>query len=177
MVKPIMIIGGAIPAIIALLIAIPLIMQPEIPFSASGPSDVIELEFTKYQLKKVSFGVTDRIASEKTEILVIHNDGQVRYTVTEQGVPQPDITKTIDDKEIRKLKALVKETGFMQIPSESFPVKDSITEYQKSSLKITLNGAVKQVFWPEQNATEKFVPPLITMVESELNQIINQTSK
>lgn len=177
MVKPIMVIGGAIPAIIALLIAIPLIMQPEIPFSASGPSDVIELEFTKHHIRKVSFGVADNLQLDKSEILVVHNDGQVTYTVTNQGVPQPDIKKTINEKEINKLKALVKETGFMQIPSESFPIKDNVSEYQKSLLKITLNGAVKQISWPEQNATEKFVPPLITVVESELNQIINQTSK
>ena len=36
---------------------------------------------------------------------------------------------------------------------------------------------VNQIHWPEQNATEKFVPPIITMVESELNQIIDEISE
>lgn len=175
--RPIMIIAGAIPAIIALLIAIPLITQQEIPFSAAGPDDVINIEFTKHDLKKVTFGVTERIASQKSEILIIRDNGDVRYTVTDQGVPKPDIFNKIGEDKVHRLTALIKETGFMEIPSESFPVKDDTTEYQKSSLKITLNGAVKQINWPEQNATEKFVPPIITLVESELNQIITKISK
>ncbi len=51
---------------------------------------------------------------------------------------------------------------------------DNATEYQKSNVKITLNGVSKQIHWPEQNATEKFIPPIITMVESELNQVIEE---
>jgi len=62
----------------------------------------------------------------------------------------------------------------MAIQSESFPIRDDVDEYQKSTLKITLNGIVNQIHWPEQNATEKFVPPIITMVEAELDQIINE---
>ena len=52
MVKPIVIVIAAIPAIIAILIAIPLITQSEIPYSASNSSDVVEIEYAKYQLKK-----------------------------------------------------------------------------------------------------------------------------
>ena len=70
--------------------------------------------------------------------------------------------------------ALFKETGFMEIPSESFPVKDDIVNYQKSNIKITLNGQSTKIHWPQQNATEKFIPPIITMVELELDQIIEQ---
>jgi len=51
---------------------------------------------------------------------------------------------------------------------------DNVTDYQKSNVKITLNGQNKQIHWPEQNATEKFIPPIITMVELELDLIIKQ---
>ena len=78
---------------------------------------------------------------------------------------------------MKKLTALIKETGFMAIPNESFPINDDVKEYQKSSLKITLNGQVNQIHWPEQNATEKFVPPIITMVEAKLDQIISQLTE
>lgn len=174
MVKPIIIIAGAIPAIFALLISIPLITKPEIPFSAANPNDVIELEYTKHQLKKISFGVTERVGAQKSEILLIKNDGNIRYTVTEEGITKPDKLSELDEEKMKKLTALIKETGFMSIPSESFPVRDDINDYQKSSLKITLNGKVNQIYWPEQNVTDKFVPPIITIVESELDQIINQ---
>ena len=174
MVKPVIIIVGAIPVIFALLIGISLISQPEIPFSAANPNDTIEIEYTKHQLKEVSFGVTERVGSQKSEILSIQNNGDVRYTVTEAGITKPDKTSTLDEAKMKKLTALIKETGFIAIPSESFPVNENVTEYQKSSLKITLNGEVKQIHWPEQNATAKFVPPIITMVEAELVLVISQ---
>lgn len=177
MVRPIVIGIAAIPAIIAILIAIPLLTQPEIPFSAADPNDRIEIEYTKHHLKKVSFGVTERVGSEKTEILSIRKDGDVTYTVTERGYPQPDKKSEISQDEVLRLAALIKETGFMEIPSESFPVRDDVDEYQKSSVKITLNGAVTQIHWPEQNATDKFVPPIITQVESELEKIVRQISE
>jgi len=174
MVRPIMIVAGAIPAIFALLFAISLLSITEIPTTAVSPNDVIEFEYTKHQLKKISFGVTEQTEAQKTEILIITNDGSVRYTVTENGIPQPDKNFHIDEAAIKKLTALIKETGFISIPSESFPVRDEIDEYQKSILKITLNGQVNKINWPEQNATEKFVPPIITLVQSELDNIINQ---
>ena len=174
MVKPIVLVAGSIPAIIAILIAIPLVTQPEIPFSAANPNDKIEFEYTKHDLKKVSFGVTERAGSQKTEILSIKYDGSIRYTLIDQGVAQPDKRSKIDDAKLLKLTAMIKETGFITIPSESFPIRDDVDEYQKSTLKITLNGVVNQIHWPEQNATDKFVPPIITMVEAELDQIIDE---
>lgn len=174
MVKPIVIVIAAIPAIVALLIAVPLVTKPDIPFSAATPNDTLEIEYTKHQLKKISYGVTDRIGSEKTEILLIKNNGEIKYSVTENGYPSPEIKSKIDEDKHKKLKALVKETGFMAIPSESFPILENVTQYQKSSVKITLNGKVNQIHWPEQNATSKFIPPIITMVESQLDSIADK---
>ena len=124
MVKLIMLAVGAIPVIVALLIAIPLITKPDIPFSAANPNDTIRIEYTKHQLKKISFGVTDNVKSLKTEILLIKNNGEIEYSVTKEGYPQPQLKSELSEKQIRKLTALIKETGFIEIPSESFPVKD-----------------------------------------------------
>ena len=177
MVKPILIVAWAIPAIIALLVLYPLITKPDIPFSAANPNDRIEIEYTKHQLNKVSFGITDKEAPLKTEILLIKNDGTVKYSVTKEGYPQPEKTTQLTEDEMRKLTALIKETGFIAIPSESFPVMENVTEYQKSNVKITLNGQNTQIHWPEQNATAKFIPPIITMVESQLDQVIEDISE
>ncbi|MGI0041980.1 MAG: hypothetical protein ACRD94_08475 [Nitrosopumilaceae archaeon] len=177
MVKPIILVIAAIPAIIAILIVIPLITKSDIPYSAANPNDVVEIEYTKYQLKKISFGVTERIGAQKTEILLIKNNGEIKYTVTEDGYPKPDIKSHLDDQKLRKLKALIKETGFISIPSESFPIRDNVTDFQKSNIKITLNGRINQINWPEQNATDKFIPPIILMVESQLDKIAEQISE
>ena len=174
MVKPLYLALGAIPVIVALLISVPLIMKNEIPTSAANYTDKIEIEYTKHQLKKISYGVTERTGAQKTEILFIKNNGDLKYSVTEQGYLEPDIRSKLDEKKLDKIKALIKETGFIAIPSESFSIIDDVTEYQKSNVKVTLNGQVNQIHWPEQNATSGFIPPIITMVESELDQIISE---
>jgi len=177
MVKPILLAAGAIPVILAILIAIPLITKPDIPFSAANPSDRIIIEYTKHQLAKISNSVTDRVIPQKTEILVIENNGEVRYSLTDAGYPNPEIRSNIDEAKHKKLKALIKETGFVAIPSESFPILENVTNYQKFNVKVTVNAQVNQIHWPEQNATAKFIPPIITMVESQLDQIIKQVSE
>jgi len=177
MVKPIYLVMGAIPVIIALLISIPLITKNEIPISAANSIDKIEIEYTKHQLKKISYGVTERTGSQKTEILLIKNNGDTKYSLTDKGYLQPDIRSKLDEKTLNKIKALIKETGFIAIPSESFTILENVTDYQKSNVKITLNGRTNQIHWPEQNATSGFIPPIITMVESELDEIISKISE
>ncbi len=80
-------------------------------------------------------------------------------------------------KKLNKIRALIKETGFIAIPSESFSILENVSEYQKSNVKVTLNGQTNQIHWPEQNATAQFIPPIITMVESELDHIISEISE
>jgi len=177
MVKPIHYALGAIPVIVALLISVPLLTKNEIPISAANSFDYLEIEYTKHQLKKISNGITERIGAQKTEILYIKNDGTLKYSITELGYLQPDIRSKLDEKKLNKIRALIKETGFITIPSESFPILESVTEYQKSNVKVTLNGQVNQIYWPEQNATSQVIPPIITMVEYELDQIISKISE
>ncbi len=159
--------------ILALLIAVPMLTKSEVPFSAANPNDKLELEYTIHQLKRVSHsGVTERVGAIQTEILKIDQNGGVSYRLIEEGYPQPDKEDEISQEKLKKITALIKETGLIAIPSENFPVSNDVDQYQKSTLKITLNGKTKQIHWPEPNATEKFIPPIITMVESELDDIM-----
>ncbi len=174
MTKPIYFLIGAIPVIVAILLAVPLITKNEIPTSAANSFDKIEIEYTKHQLKKISNGITERTGSQKTEILLIKNNGDTKYTITEKGYPQPDIKSKIDQKKLDKIKALIKETGFIAIEPNSFSVLENVKDYQKFSVKITLNGRINQIHWPESNATSDFIPPIITMVESELDKIMSE---
>jgi hypothetical protein len=174
MVKPTVIAICSIPVIFALLIAIPMLTSTDIPISAINSNDKLEIEFTKHDLRIVSFGVTDKAVADSTRVLIIENDGTIQYTEIKDGVNKSQITSSISDEQLQKLTALIKETGFMSIPKESFPIKDDVEIYTKFTIKITLNDARTQIFWPEQDATEKFIPPIITMLESELDGIISQ---
>ena len=174
MAKPIIFVIMAIPVILAFLIMIPLLTQTEIPSAAVNPNDTIHIEYTKHDLRVISFGVTEKTAAESTEILVIKNDGTAQYNkITEDG-GQSQIMSSVSDERLQKLTALIKETGFMSIPKESFPIHEDVTDYTKSTIKITLNTQKSQIFWPDQDATDRLIPPIITMLESELDEIIKQ---
>ena len=174
MAKPILFVIMAIPVILALLIMVPLLTETKIPSAAVNPNDTIHIEYTKHDLRVISFGVTEKTAAESTEILIIKNDGTAQYNkITEDG-GQSQIMSSISDEKLQKLTALIKETGFISIPKESFPIQEDVTDYTKSTIKITLNGDQAQIFWPEQDATDRLIPPIITMLESELDEIIRQ---
>jgi len=173
MVKPIVLVGAAIPIILAILIVIPMLTMEEIPMSAINPNDKIQIEFTKHDLRVVSFGVTEKSVADMTQVLIIDNDGDVQYTEVKDGVNQSLVKSSISDEQLQKLTAMIKETGFMSIQKESFPIKEDVENYTKFTVKITLNDAKTQIFWPEQDATEKFIPPIVTAVEDELVGIID----
>ncbi len=173
MVRPVILGLAAVPAIVAAVIAVPMLTQTEIPFSAANPNDRLELEYTKHQIRTVSFGLTERVGSEKSEILKVGQDGDATYVVIESGQSLPEKKFRLDGEQMLRLTALIKETGIVSIPTESFPARDGQTEYQKSTLKINLNGQQKQINWPDQNATDSFVPPLITHLEEKLDEIVD----
>ena len=174
MVKPIILAIGAIPVILAILIVIPMVTMKEIPMSAINSYDNVHIEFTKHDLRVVSFGVTEKSVADMTQVLIIDNDGDVQYTEVKDGVNQSLVKSSISNEQLQKLTAMIKETGFMSIPKESFPINEDVESYTKFTVKITLNDARTQIFWPEQDATEKFIPPIVTAVESELVDIISK---
>ena len=174
MVKPILILGGAIPVIIAILIAGLLVTSPEIPIIAIDPDDIVQIEFTKHELIKVSFGMTERFGAKQTEIISIENDGSIKYSLIKDGIPKSEKNSSIDTATKMKLSAMIKETGFLAIPSDSFSIRDDINEFMKFGVKITYNGEVSQLYWPEQDATEEFIPPMMTMIEEELESIMDE---
>ena len=95
MVKPFILAICAIPVIFALLIVIPMLTSTGIPTSAINPSDKIQIEFTKHDLRIVSFGVTEKTVADTTQILTIENDGTVQYTEIKKDGNQSQITSSI----------------------------------------------------------------------------------
>ncbi len=177
MVRPIMLLLGAIPVLAAIFIVVPQLTRPEIPSSAVNSDDVISIEYSKQHLKKVSFGLTESLGADKTEVLTIENKGETTYGVTKNGYSEPDIKYHLEKSQLKKLTALIKETGFMEIPSDSFPVKTDAKEYDKFGLQVTLNGKSINLQWAEQNASQAFIPPIVTQVQSDLDGIVAEIIK
>jgi len=172
MVKPVVLVLAAIPGIVAVLIAVPMLTQVEIPYSAANPDDRLELEYTRHQLTTVSFGITERVGSERSEILRISPDGGATYGVIENGQALPEKRFSLSEEQMLRITAFVKETGIVSIPAESFPVREGQTDYTRSTLKVILNGQHKQISWPGQNVTDSFIPPIITQLEVKMWEIM-----
>lgn len=172
-----MLLLGAIPVLAAIFIVVPQLTRSDIPSSAVNSDDIISIEYSKQHLKKVSFGLTETLGADKTEVLTIENDGGVTYGVTKNGYSEPDIKYQLEKPELKNLTALIKETGFMGITSDSFPVKTDAKEYGKFGLQVTLNGKSVNLQWAEQNASQAFIPPLVTQVQSNLDGIIAKIIK
>lgn len=177
MVKPVMLLLGAIPVLVAIFIVVPQLIRPEVPTSAVNSDDVISIAYDKQHLKKVSFGLTESLGADKTEVLTIQNNGETTYQITQNGYSEPDVKYQLEKSELTKLTALIKETGFTEIPSDSFPVKPDAREYDKFGLQVTLNGKSVNLHWAEQNASQTFIPPIVTQVQSELDGIIAEIIK
>jgi len=173
MVKPVVLGLAAIPGIIAVMIAVPMLTQTEIPFSAATPNDRLEIEYSKHQITTISFGVTERVGSQKSEVLKIRENGDATYTVVESGQSLPEKKFKLDDGQMLRLTAFIKETGIVSVPTESFPVREGATDYEKSILRISLNGEHKQINWPNQTATDSFIPPLIGQLEVKLDEVLD----
>ncbi len=168
---------SAIPVLAALFIVVPTLLRPEIPNVAVNPDDTISIEYSKQHLKKISFGLTQSIGAQKTEVLTIGNDGQTSYSLTKDGYSEPDKKSQISKDEVKRLTALIKETGFMQIPQTSYQVKSDLNEYDKFGLHVTLNGKSVNIQWPDQNSTQEFIPPLINQVQNSLDAVIPEIIK
>jgi hypothetical protein len=177
MVRPIIIILGAIPVLAAIFIVVPPLLRPEISNVALNPEDVITLEYDKQHLKKISFGVTQSIGADTAEVLTIQNDGSAVYSLTKNGNSEPDVKYQLTPDEFKQLKALIKETGFMDIPDTNYPIKPDLDEYEKYGLQVTMNGKTVNFQWADGNSTLQFVPPIITQVQSSLDSIIGEIIK
>lgn len=177
MVRPLIIILGAIPVLAAIFIVVPTLTRPTIPTVAVTPDDVISIEYSKQHLKKISFGLTQSIGAETSEVLTINNDGQSSYSLTKNGYSEPDKKYQLSKDEVTRLTAFVKETGFMEIPETSFPVKNDLNEYDKYKLDVTLNGKSTSIQWSDPNSTQEFIPPIILQMQSDLDTVIAEIIK
>ena len=171
MVKPVTVLAAAIPAAVAILFAAALLGQDQIPFQAASPYDRLDIEYARHEVRLVPYGVVENTVSLSSELLLLRDDGFVKYTIVTADGASPAIQYSVGADGINRLKALIKETGFSSINAK-FPISENTTEYTVSTIKINLNGDRSQIRWPEQNATDAFIPPVITAVEDEIYKII-----
>lgn len=174
MAKPIVLILAAIPILAAIFIVVPALTRPQIPSSEVNSEDTLTLQYTKEHLQKISFGVTQSIGADTAEVLTIQNDGSAVYSLTKNGYSNSDVKYQLTGEEIAGLKSMIKETGFTGIPDTVYQAKPDASNYEKYGLAVTFDGKTVNLQWADANATQEFIPPIVTQVQTSLDKIIGE---
>ncbi|MGI0069051.1 MAG: hypothetical protein ACREAN_02205, partial [Nitrosopumilaceae archaeon] len=67
--------------------------------------------------------------------------------------------------------------GFIDIPDTDYQIRPDLNEYEEYGLQATLNGKTVTLHWPDQNSSQQFIPPIITQVQSNLDDLIGEIIK
>jgi hypothetical protein len=168
--KRILIAVAVVIVAITLVIAIPKI-SPSGQAAISTPSDM-RISFVKEDMKRVSFGVTENIGSQKSETLIINNDGIAFYTLSVEGEKGSQTKFQTDEDELKRIRALITETGFMQIPKEQFEPRDNVTEFTRYTLTASFGSSTKTVQWVDDESSKDSAPALLARLKDSLLQLI-----
>ena len=164
--KRLLIAVAVVIVVIALAIAVPKI-SPGDQAATNTPTDM-RISFVKEDMKRVSFGVTENIGSQKSETLIINNDGTAFYTRSVEGEKGSQAKFQVDGQELKRIRALITETGFMQIPKEQFEPRDNVTEFTRYTLTASFGSSAKTVQWVDESSSKDTVPALLTMIKETL---------
>ncbi|MFQ5940170.1 MAG: hypothetical protein ACE5KA_00515 [Nitrososphaerales archaeon] len=171
-----MLIGAAIiPIIIALAIAVPK-MYPNGDQPSSTNASLLRIEFIKEDMKRVSHVVTERAGALRSETLIIDEKRQAFYDVKVEGEKGFQTRFQVNLQDMKRLKALITDTGFMQIPKSEFVPTDDAQEFTRYTLKVTLDNQAKTIQWVDESSSKDFVPPLLVMLSDTLAKIIENNS-
>lgn len=161
--------GCLIAAIVATLLVVPILTTDRVPPSTLLATDTIEFEYTQRTIDAAS-GIVERVQTLESQVLEIDDSGYA--TLHTASISETaSLEGTVDADSLHRLRALVKETGFIEITPTTFLPQDQPGAYDLYTLSVTLNGMEKSVRWSVDGDGENFVPPIVTMIQNELDEI------
>lgn len=158
-----------IAAIIATFLIVPLITTEHVPPFTLLPTDTIEFEYTQRSIVATPNTPRQEMTLE-SRVLEIDNSG---HTTLYVGYSSDAVESrgNADDDSLHRLRALVKETGFIEIIPVTFLPDEQPATYELYTLRVTLNDEQKSVRWSSDETEENFIPPIIVMIQNELDGI------
>lgn len=158
MAKKFVLVLAAAVAVMAVLIVLPNLTQ-------QSPSN-LGIEYSRQQVERTDAGLVTRSA----DLLSIKEDGSATYAPV--GGQERNITVTGD--ELKRIRALITETGFLQIPVTNYPLSEDATEFTRYALRVRTDDGQKTFNWVNAEASANIVPPIITNVGSQLDAIMER---
>lgn len=158
MAKKFVLVLAAAVAVMAVLIALPNLSQE--------PQSALGIEYSRQQVERTDAG----LVTLNADLLSIKEDGSATYTPV--GGQERNITVTGD--ELKRIRALITETGFLQIPVTNYPLSEDATEFTRYALRVRTDDGQKTFNWVNPEASAGIVPPIITNVGSQLDAIMDR---
>jgi hypothetical protein len=156
---------AVIAAVVAVMAA--LILVPGLNNQSVSNQTQLSLEYSRQHLVKTDTG----FAIASAESLAIGNDGSATYTKTGE---QPK-KFTVSSEEMKRLKDLVLESGFMQIPKTDYPAQEGLANFTKYTVKVSAGDKTKTISWANLEAygSGGIPPSIITNTGERLDDIIS----
>lgn len=167
--------AGIVSAIIVVaILALQAISSSSTTISTSAK---MSIQFTREEMKRVGFGVVERIAADKRESIVIGDDGKGFYILT-QGSNNIQKEFSIDNDTLKRLRSLISDFGLLALNIN----KDSMDkdEFLRYTLSINIDGSSKTIRWVERFNMDEMepadTPPLLIRVRDMLLNIMQSAS-
>jgi hypothetical protein len=105
------------------------------------------------------------------ETLIVKNDGSASHTGPDG---QAEREFTISKEEMKVLKELFLNTGFMQIPKTDYQEKAGLGNFTRYELSVQSEGDSQLIRWVNPEAANEAIPSIIINSGSRLDDIIER---
>lgn len=126
----------------------------------------LSIEYSRQNLTRTD----QRLVTQSAELLSIAEDGSAKY----MPISGQERRITLSDEELGRIRALILETGFMQIPATNYPQSDNAAEFTKYTLRVRTEDSQKTFNWVNPEAHEGVIPPIILNVGTQLDAVIDR---
>ncbi|HEY8139891.1 MAG TPA: hypothetical protein VIE86_02280 [Nitrososphaera sp.] len=156
----------AIAIVAGAVVMIALVLFPG--FDQSPERNRLDLEYSKQFLTR---SVNGSLFASNAQLLVIRDDGSATYTnITGPAIEEKSFT--IGSEELKSLRGLILETGFMQIPVSELPQQEGLANFTKYTIRAQADTDAKTISWTESDSIGETAPALIYAIRDPLEGII-----
>lgn len=161
MARKFLIVVAGVVAVMAALILLP---------GVSRQGNDVTIEYYRDNVTRMDSGLYD---VSGRQILSISNDGSARYVGGEQ---QLDRRFSVSGEEMKVLRELFLNTGFMQIPATNYEEKSGLANFTRYELSVRSGEDSQSIRWVNPEASNGSIPAIIINAGSRLDDIIERHS-
>ncbi len=164
--------------IVSAIIVIAIIALQATSSSTIPTSAKMSIQFTREEMKRVGFGVVERVAADKRESIVIGDDGKGFYILT-QGSNNIQKEFSIDNDTLKRLRSLISDFGLLALDINRDSMDDD--EFLRYTISVNVDGSSKVIRWVERLKMDEMepadTPPILIRVRDMLLNIMQSANQ